>query len=321
MSKRNLNYYLRIRPYRPEAFSIFKRVELPDGKTKNETIENKDLDAINLSYTSKKITLEEAKKSAKNILKRLKSEANLINPLDEVFNGENAKVLSRFLEDYFKRKKFLVDKDSARYKFERAIRSLGKLSIQSATDDEILNKMLSLPEKSTVIRERINKINSILKYLQRDMVLGLPPEDTEEVKYLTEDELKKVVIQLNDSILKDLCLLSFYSGLRIGEAFAINYNSLRVDNTIYVDAQIDKNGKRRLPKNRKKRSAFLIDIAIPNFKSWTKAIPEINLTRNKINKRFKSACRAVFKDKSKHLKWHDLRHSYAIYLLSKGVPI
>ena len=43
--------------------------------------------------------------------------------------------------------------------------------------------------------------------------------------------------------------------------------------------------------------------------------------RNKINKRFKSACRAVFKDKSKHCKWHDLRHSYAIFLLTKGVPI
>lgn len=315
------NFFLKIRPSRPTAFSIFERIEYVDGTTLDETIQDNDLKDLNVSYKAKRLSLDEAKKSAKSILKRIKSQNNLINPLDEIFNSENTKILTRFLEDYFKRKKFLVDKDSARYKFERAIRALGALSIQSATDDEMLTKIMNLPEKSSSLREKINKLNTILKYLKRDVTIGLPPEEIEEVKYLSEDEVLLVARQLNDERLKNLCLLAFYSGLRIGETLAINSNSLRADGTIYVEAQIDKHGKRRLPKNRKRRSAFLIESGVVNFRHWTKLLPESDLTRNKINKRFKSACRAVFKDKSKHCKWHDLRHSYAIFLLTKGVPI
>jgi integrase len=38
--------------------------------------------------------------------------------------------------------------------------------------------------------------------------------------------------------------------------------------------------------------------------------------------RVRTAGRKVFpKDTSKHIKFHDLRHSYAIHLLNQGVPI
>ena len=65
-----------------------------------------------------------------------------------------------------------------------------------------------------------------------------------------------VARQLNDERLKNLCLLAFYSGLRIGETLAINSNSLRADGTIYVEAQIDKHGKRRLPKIEREGALF-----------------------------------------------------------------
>ncbi len=315
------NLYLRIRPKRPTAFSIYDRIELNDGRTKNETLPNIDLDSLNKAYAQNKVTLIESTKQAKSILKQLKVSQNIQDGLEDVFNSENEKILKLFLEDYFKRKRFLVDKDSARYKFERAVKAVGKMSLYTSSEEDLLSCILELDFDENKKRDIVAKLNSILKFLKRDVVIPSPPKVVNEVLFLTENEVLKVSEHLKDETLKHLCLLSFYSGLRIGECLAVKESSLKSEGIILIEHQIDKAGKKRLPKNRKQRKAFLIENGLESFNYWIKHKEEFEASRNIINKRFRVACRRVFKSKDKHCKWHDLRHSYAVHLIGKGIPI
>lgn len=299
-------------------FSIYKQTVYLDNSTKNETLKIKELTELNNSYKIGQISLIQATKSAKQILKHVKVQNGITDANNEVFNSENVKILNGFLEDYFKRKRYIVDKNSAKNKFTRAVVVIGKLSLNSATEDDLLSCVLSKSFDDNKKRDLIAKLNSILKWLKRDLRLHPPMKVINDVVYLTENEVIRISESVNSDTVKHFILLSFYSGLRIGEAYTLTNNSLRVDNTINVDTQLDIEGKKRLPKNRKKRKAFINEQGINSFKIWVNTKDKIQLSRNAITKIFKKTCNKIL---NKNCNWHDLRHSYAVHLISQGVPI
>lgn len=313
-----MNYYIKRPNNKRKTFSIYRQIVNSNGTTENKTVKSPDITAANLQFLNKTLDFESTLKVFTDIKNKLSNNKPVI------FNTENQEILSAFLKTYFKKKRFLIDKDSAQYKFQRAINCLGYLSIQTGSEDELTDKVLSNEFTGNKNREIFNKLNSVLRWLGRDNIkLSLPPKEFKEVQYLDDIELNLILNYFknkNDMITLNLIKLSFYSGLRIGELLAaIEKNLLRTNGTLNVGFQIDKAGNKRTPKNNKIRSAYLLDEGIYSYKWLLNQRNELEkYNRNLLNKRFKKACLSCL---NKNLKWHDLRHSYAVYLIGKGVPI
>lgn len=112
----------------------------------------------------------------------------------------------------------------------------------------------------------------------------------------------------------------FYSGCRIGEYEALEPRDFR-EKFLDVREQITEERKRRPPKGGKPRKTFLPPAGRPFLQVWCSLDPEQKrrLRQARHNLILGTACQKVFPNQPE--KWctpHDLRHSYAIYLLAKG---
>lgn len=302
-------YYVRRPNLARKSFSIYKQLLLPDGSTKNETLAIKNLEIINLKLKRREISFAEANTLAEGIKARLAGTVKLPH------NAQNQHVLKQFLDDYFKQKRFLVDQTATRTKYERAVRALGELSVLTVTADEALDKILKL-ETNSQQREAANKLNSMFKRLGRNVIVSVPPLEHQEVKYVTEQEVA-ALIKAADPQFADAIEVSFYAGPRIGELRALKSNALLGTNIINILTQVDRTDTVRLPKNRKRRKAYIAPQAVPAFKRFVGY--ETNLEYEQYNDYFKRLTYQVLGRND--LTWHDLRHSYAVYLLSQGVPV
>lgn len=119
-----------------------------------------------------------------------------------------------------------------------------------------------------------------------------------------------------------LCNVAWYSGLRKGEIFAIKASDLR-PGYLYVDSQVDKELNMRETKTRGRRKAFILEGGEEWITKWLD-IPEAKkklLRSYNHAKKVRSACSRAFSETDKQCSFHCLRHSYAVHLLSRGVPI
>lgn len=156
-------------------------------------------------------------------------------------------------------------------------------------------------------------------FIKRDVKLNKKRRERTRLKYLPESEMDIVAKLMGGEELYTLVNTAFYSGARMGEVFAFN-GQTRKSKTLYIDSQIDKNDVERDPKWESKRHAYLIPQGEKHFERWLQVKDSVSV-RTTISKRFSAICKKSFKDKSKWCKYHDLLHSYAIYLLSKGVGL
>ncbi len=107
--------------------------------------------------------------------------------------------------------------------------------------------------------------------------------------------------------------------MRAGELFGLLPNHIRVDH-IEVSSQIDVNRMRRAVKNRKPRKLYVL----PGFESRVKKWAELPIEeRLKFRKRSiaKYTRRASRKALGREITFHCLRHSYGVFLVSKGVGL
>ena len=301
-----------------KTFSIYKIKTNHDGSTSSETIASKEINSINEQFLSGTISFDMALRNIKKVFKNLQRKNGIVVAPD-VFNNQNQKILNNYWEREYQDRD-LVDAQSAKFKLQRAIEALGNVSLLSATKEEIQKQIELRKFSNTKQREIASKINLLLKFIKRDIRVSKKRKERQKVKYLTEDEMLTISKLMGDEVLESMVKLAFYSGARLGEIYALttkSYNS----KILFIDSQIDKEDVERDPKWGSKRKAYLLPNGLDAFNFWVANKDKIQISRLAISKRFKAACKKHFKDKDKHCKFHDLRHSYAIFLLSKGVNL
>ena len=287
---------------RRRSFRILKQTA-----SKFETVRSPDLASINSNYLAGRIDFETAEKNVRNLINHLQPK------LVPVHNKDNSKVVDQYWAEEYRHRK-LKDRDTARYELDRAVRALGNLSIQSATRDQ-LQEHIDANFKTNKQRRIVSKINQLLKWLRRDFSLVRDEESFEEVNHVTEEEFQTLLTKVPDKF-KSLHEVCFYGGFRIGEAFALKPHQLNKKlSSIKVVAQIDKKGVYRKTKNKKERDAYV-------FPKGIEALERFFVDRQKITLEERTQMSKVTaKAAGGPLTFHDLRHSYAIALISKGVSI
>lgn len=159
------------------------------------------------------------------------------------------------------------------------------------------------------------------------------PKVAKEIKYLTTEEMAQFVEIIKEfPISRYAALLTdLYTGMRISELLALEWSDIDFKNgTISVNKQFYK-GKLSAPKTHKSTRKITIPDAVirvlRQLKLETKVLSKIvfcgkdgnYLNQDKfVMNWFKKAMRIIGKPE---YNFHCLRHTYATYLLSNGVPI
>ncbi len=290
--------------------------EHPDGKF--STLNEPRLDAINALLLSGTIDRIEAEAQVKRLVATIKSERGERIP---IYNQGNYKVLDQFWKTYSLRD--LIDPDTAYHDYRRAIEAIGDIPIASASLNELQKSLKPLPPNRQ--RRVVSRLNTILKFLKRDIQLRAVKPPPVDVSFLTPEEINKVCSYMNHlnptgrAELNTLVQVLFHTGMRVGEVWALGPSSIRSDGTLWVASQIDKSGVRRQTKTRSERRAYVLPGGMDWVRTWIEMLASIKTERSALAHRFKRLCFKVLKGRK--LCLHDLRHSYAIYLVGKGVPL
>ncbi len=172
-------------------------------------------------------------------------------------------------------------------------RSNPKEMLQPAT----INRRLA------IVRCALNLAYAEWEWLDHPLAqkIKLLREDNERHIYLTPEQLYALADAAKEA--KELVLLAAFTGLRQGEMLGLTRSNID-GSTIILDAKT-KSGKPR-PIPIPQEMGFLLD-----------AIPA-KLTYSMLRNRWENARKVVGME---YLHWHDLRHTYAGWIASKGTPL
>lgn len=195
--------------------------------------------------------------------------------------------------------------------------------------------------KNKTINDILGFVRSVFNYgLKNKWVSETPlnnveklPKEQKNVKFLNEDEIKIFVNFISGFKLTQYAALltALYSGMRISELLAIEWQDIDfVNKTVNVNKQYYK-GQLSPPKTYKStRLIYLPDFVIrvlKKLKTNPVCLSKIvfcgktgsYINQNKFVKNyFKKAMKILGKE---HYNFHCLRHTYATYLLSNGIPL
>ncbi|MNJ94779.1 Phage integrase family protein [compost metagenome] len=316
-------YLLRKPNKKRRGFRIYLQTKNADGKTENQTVVDPDIIAINHHLKDGTYSEAQGHLHAERVRARLNAAIGVLEwherPENQIANKENEELLERYWKAEYEHR-MLADEATARYKLQRACRALGNLSIISGSREDLAGKVKSLTFDNRKKREITGKLNQLLRFAKREFKLQLPRKTRVKVKYLTLEEYAKVEPFLKTGA-KALSNVAIKTGARQGEAYASDPNKC-TEKSIYIDTQLTR-GEEKDPKWNSVRPAY----GFPGFLEDVKTVATLRQagqlpTRWELYREFTSACVKAFPDnKGKHCTYHDLRHSYAIALLTKGVPL
>lgn len=302
------------------TFAITRRTISPGKRVTNETLALESLATINASYRSKHQSFETCLIQAKDVVAQLYEDYRSTLPIIPR-NNENKQFLKRYwAEEYADRD--LVSHEAAKNRLQRAIEALGHVPLFSASREEMQRE---IDQKFSGNKQRavVATLNQLLRYIKREVKLRRQRADVLEVRYLSDKDFERIIPMIEDREVRLLHIVAFATGARMGEAFAMTPSDIS-NNSVYIATQIDRSRKRRETKNRVKRRCPILRQWMTEVVEWASLPLEQKLRiRNKtITRLTKSLCAKAFPDQpNKHCRFHDLRHSYAIYLISKGINL
>jgi site-specific recombinase XerD len=146
--------------------------------------------------------------------------------------------------------------------------------------------------------------------------------------FISEAEFVKILENVKTSLLKDVYVTLFHTGMRAGELINLKWNDVDLESRIISirnTIEFSTKGKkdRIIPINDKllrvmqKHFPKMINLNKPQF--VFERIPGFRLTIDYLSKHFKKAVRAAKMNDQIHL--HTLRHSFASNLIQKGVSL
>jgi len=286
------------------------------------TLKLEALDAINGQWTSGLITYDEALRQVTALRDSLYAERDATTPR-LVFSSENLALLDRYWKaEYADRD--LIDAPTMLGDLRRAVGAVGTLSLLAAPRTALQDRLnTTFADRPTLQRRAASRLNQLLRFAGRDFSLRKVKAPRPEPQYLTWSELEQVLPNLHPHF-SLLARVAWITGCRAGEIFALTPSSLKAKH-IFVSAQVDARGVRRDTKTRSERKvALLRPDGMDILRQWL-AVPEadraaLRLLRHSVVLR--RACRRAFPTTpSKWCRFHDLRHSYAVEMISRGVPV
>lgn len=301
-----------------QSFSIL-RLERKDGKRKQSTVASKELDRVNADYQAGTLPFESALALVRDIRDRIatKERGHRQKPITL---QENLRLLDAYWKAEYQYRD-LADPETMRYDLMRALRVVGSISLLTADDIQIYERIKKSGLAKNGQRRITLRLNQLLRFAGRPFRLRMPREDFLNVRYLNTAEVFRLADHLG-GIARDLVLVAFSTGARLGEIFAITPTAINDKGHVYISSQIKRDGSKSLPKTRRTRQVKTLLYGVESLKAWA-ALPMNQRQRQRHwNEVVKKACRELWPDdKEKHCHFHDLRHSFAIEMCRLGQPV
>lgn len=294
----------------------------------SDDLKNK-VDHINSQFLKKIIDSDQVVLLLKELISKeyksvsVQSKAVKDSRLSEV----NERALKEYWQGHYETKTKLKDRKSPEYDLRKALSFLGSLSIYTAAKHEIERQVFKQAGSPKKAARAISRLNEMLSWLGRKgahggrFILDKPDIPQSKIQYVRAKELDRICENIDDVNVKALAYTLFSTGLRIGEALALDEDSLR-DTVIFVRYQIDRDGNTVNPKRGSSGQVVVIPAYIKKVEEWIKVTDKLQY-RYRLYEELHKACRAAY-PKGPDRLWigtHDLRHSHAIYLLESGATI
>lgn len=276
------------------------------------------LASINALYTSRVIDGETAAAQVGQLVASLRKAAE---PDRQPYSDANLDVFdSYFREEYESRDILPESLASAKASFKRALDLMGVLNIPTATQKEVQAKIYALPHAKRP--HVVLALNALFKFAGREVrvEVGTRRGPIERVRYLSLSEFQKVEQHIAHPLVRTLAATAFATGARVGELFAIHrYNELK--RVLTIDSQIDRLKQERQTKTYQQRTTVVVKELEAPVKNWlmTPIHERLTIRGFHLGRYVQQACIKAKVDKECH--FYDLRHSYAIHLLSMGVSL
>lgn len=248
--------------------------------------------------------------------------------------------LSKFIDeyaDYIEKTKSKNYKRSVEFSLKILLKSVGDIQLQRfdvKTADGFLNETYTRTPKGTSIYYRTLKAafsKAVLwNYIEDNPFkkIKLPRVAKTFPVFITESELEKILEQTKEEYLKDLFLVAFYTGMRLGELVNMKWSWVDLQqNQITVkcsDTFTTKSKKERIiPFNQNlknifaKRNSKRIDLN--NNEYVISNVKGIRMNEDFVSKKFKESVKKAKLDERIH--FHSCRHGFASALVSKGVSL
>lgn len=299
-----------------KTFAIVQDTLYADGRRNQVTVEDESLKALNRNLLSGLIGLGDAEIQVRSIIKpRLEKQAGVSDKkdLEQTVSEHNLTVFKKFWE-FINKERVLKNPVSSRNDLLSSLRAIEPLSLTTATRDDLRDALDLLSDKKS--RRYAIRINQMLDFLGREIKLPLKEVEQEAVHYLEWEEFQRVLPHLPYDESRILATVLFCTGVRLGEAFMLTERSKKPNNAIWVEKQLTHKFVVRGLKNGKPHFSVLLEQGLEAYDAWCR-LPEHKRRplRNTISHQLLNASRKVFSDEQRQISSHDLRHSYAIYLL------
>lgn len=330
------------------TFALLKIVQYKNGTKKAENYKDERINAINSEWKKSKQT-ENKRDELLRLVKEIRAAIHKSQLIKDgkirlVKHTDNQKILADFVAERIEDRK-IVNPKGHEQDFTRAVLVVDSenLSLKTSSRKE-LQKAVNKIERNNIHRRVCSRLNSLLNFIGRRERLEAA-EYVENPTIFNEVEFLSIVENIeapenfkeHKEDIKNLFYTLFYTGLRIGEAFAL-FSKRTVDSNtgrklnhldgtqLVVYSQMIKNtNKITSTKTGQKRVAYVVQNHFSRIKAWADLDRETKEKLRKIEFSYliKRSGRLIFPKNidKKNLKAHDCRHSYAVHLLSSGVSI
>jgi integrase len=294
-------------------------VKKPGGRHKRfrlfdegKTVVSDELTLINEEYLAGKLSSEKAYQAVQQLRQKL------TKPKAISYLPENKEIV----REYFKtvtENKGLKSPKAALDRLLWGIKKIGRLYLIEASEAEFLR---AIEGDNNEKRRAIAVINALLRFKNRNLVLQAPKSRKLKVDYLSLEEFIQVLSAIPKKEDKLYCQAAFGTGARYGEVFAMQSGNFRENGThIWISEQRYRNWSLAPTKNDKVGAAFIIREFRTAVKEWMLVPFEVKQKMRANGDPYEAFKKACITELKRDLTLHNLRHSYARYMLDRGAQL